>query len=57
MSFTRKSNMLKHQRKGACKGLEEITAGSDIVKAESFECSKCDKTFKYKQSYQQHMER
>ena len=49
--------MLKHQRKGACKGLEEITAGSDIVKAESFECSKCDKTFKYKQSYQQHMER
>ena len=61
MSFSRKSNMTKHQRKGACKGLDESKAAETLLvvpkTADKFECKKCEKIFKYKQSYQQHMER
>ena len=60
ISFSRKSNMTKHKRKGACKGLDdskETGNGSAPSSAENFDCQKCGKTFKYKQSYHQHMER
>ena len=51
LSFSRKNNITKHKKSGACKGfkLEKLESGE-------FNCQKCGKTFKYKQSYTQHME-
>ena len=52
-SFSRKSNMTKHQKRGACKAKDP----ANETEVETFTCDRCDKVFRYKQSYQQHLQR
>ena len=54
LSFSRKNNITKHKKTGACKGFNHVDETDDVEN--KFKCGQCEKTFKYKQSYNQHME-
>ena len=56
LSFSRKNNITKHKKTGACKGFFQQDEEQAENETNKFTCHKCHKTFKYRQSYTQHME-